>query len=117
MSLVGMKFARGRAPAAGNRWLCECRWAWVTARAWPESEARNSTKRLVAPARGRTSEALAPPSLPDFLRKFHPHQRLVSYYRRLNTDSTNMRAHGDETHRRASDSVHADTTVTPTAAP
>jgi hypothetical protein len=38
------------------------------------------------------------------------------YYRRI-TKTAGIFERGDEIHRRASDSVHADRTVTPTAAP
>jgi len=40
-----------------------------------------------------------------------------SYYRRINTDSTNIRAHNDENHRRAGGSVQYDTTAAPHTAP
>jgi hypothetical protein len=51
------------------------------------------------------------------LQKFHPWPRAGAYYRQINTNSTNIRAHGDEIHRRASGSVQYDTTVTSHTAP
>src|SRR2546426_12310237 len=58
---------------------------------------------------------LCRPSPRRFARIFSP-EPAGSYYRRINTDNTSSSA-GDETHRRASDSVHAEPTATPTAAP